>query len=132
MFGKKNKDNKWFKNLYVLYRKNKLSAPYRNLFYYYFNSSYSAPIKGNRRGHFEIFSGAKFDDFFNELTKDLRQTLPQHLFENYTAALEKFNALGEDPDYEEIENAFDEYDFYAYEHEEEINNILKNYYLRLE
>lgn len=108
----------------------KLSAPYCNLFYYYINTCYIVPKHGINEGHFEIFSRAKWDENTNELTKDLKSVLPQVLFENYGVALEKFNSLGEDPEYEEIEDLFDEQDFYAEEHSQEIENILRNYILR--
>ena len=129
MFGKKSKEDKWIKTAHSLYRKKKLPAPYKNLYYYYQNMSWK--VSNHLNGHYDVFLWAKEDGFLDDLTKDLQWVLPQNLFENYSTALNNFLALGEDPEYEEIEKAYDECDTYVYEHLEEMENILRNYIERI-
>lgn len=131
IFKKKITEKNWLRQTYLRNIKNKLTSPYANLFYYYLGITYNTKY-GYNNGHFDLLHWAKNDNFLNDLTKDLRSVLPQHLYENYSTALEKFSALKEEPEYEEIEKTFAEYDAYAYNNAKEIENILKNYMLRNE
>ncbi|MCM1306901.1 MAG: hypothetical protein NC037_05835 [Bacteroides sp.] len=124
MLGKKKKtEYSWSKNAEKLFRKHKLPAPYHNLFGYYLSISWVT--KRAYHGHYEFFLSAKESGTLDEIEKDLYSALPQHLLSNFNEALEKFNALDDDCD--DIYEAFDACDDYAFEHEEEIADILKNY-----
>ena len=79
------------------------------------------------RGHFDFFSLAKFDNRLDDRVKDLRSVLPEGFLENFNAAYDKYISLGEDPEYETVIGAFDEFDEYAFACYEELRKILKDY-----
>ena len=125
MFGKKTLEPMaWYKQACKLRRKRKLKEPYSTLLRYYECVSWNVL---HDYGHFDFFSGAKFDECLDDYVKDIRSILPQHLLDNFNAILEKYLALDEDPDYDEVEKIFDEYDDYAGDHDEEIADIIKSY-----
>lgn len=125
MFGKKFKENAWYKKAQKAYRNEKLPAPYAALYDYcsYMDRKH---LRGGR-GHFDFFSLAKFDDRLDSRVKDLRSVLPEGLLENFNAAYDKYISLGDEPDFELVITVFDEYDEYAFERYEQIMKILKDY-----
>ena len=125
MLWKKSKDNAWYRKAQNAYRKEKLPAPYAALFDYY-SFMNETQIRGGR-GHFDFFSMAKFDNRLDDRIKDLRTVLPEGLLENFNAAYDKYISLGEDPEYEILINAFDEFDRYAFDCYDELKIILKSY-----
>ena len=125
MYGKKNKANEWYKTACKLhYRKHKLAEPYGALLEYYEAVSWT---HGPIRGHFDFFSLAKMDKRLDELVKELRSALPADLIDNFNAALDKFVSLGDDPEYDDVVSAFDDYDDCADEHIDEITAIIESY-----
>ncbi len=124
MFGKKNKPNAWYKTAEKLRRKRKLPDNYVSLLDYY--SAITIGI-GVLNGHNDFFSMAKFDEQLDDSAKNVRSLLPADLINNFNAALDKFVSLGDDPEYDDIISAFDEYDDYAAEHNGEIAAIIENY-----
>lgn len=122
---KKCKPEDWFKTAEKLSRKHKLPAPYGSLFEYYLSTTWVT--KRDNHGHYDFFRYAQATDKFDDVIKDLYSILPPHLLQNFSEALEKFNALGEDPDYDDMCAALDPHDDYAYERNEEIEEIIKKY-----
>lgn len=118
MFNKKN----WFKKANKLYYREKLNSPYNTLFIYYKNVNL-ALAKGS--GHFDYFR--YYDGLTGKSVNDLKIILPEELFENFIEAFEAYKGLGNDPEYESITTALDKFDYYAFEHIEEIEEILRNY-----
>lgn len=125
MFWKKLKDNSWYSKAQKAYRREKLPAPYAALFDYC--SFMNETQKTGGRGHFDFFSMAKFDNRLEDRIKDLCSILPEGLLENFNAACDKYISLGEDPEYEIVINAFDEFDRYTFACYEELRKILKDY-----
>lgn len=122
MFGM----NKWYRVIFKAYRKNKLAEPYRSLLRYYFFLGSGTPI-AHSDGHYDYFAFEKSDGSIGEATKNLQTLLPEHLFENYLSALEAYQSLGEDPEYEKVMAAFEKQDEYTFWHNEEITEILTAY-----
>lgn len=125
MFGK-NKKNKWFKIANKLYYKGKLSSPYETLFKYYKNVNLGL---SGASGHFDYFR--YYDGVTGKAVNDLQAVLSEDLFENFLKAFESYKGLGNDPEYESIEHALGKFDYYAFDHIEEIEDILRNYFENL-
>ena len=70
---------------------------------------------------------AKFDGWLEDRVKDLRPILPEGLLENFNAAYDKYVSLGDEPEYDDIIGAFNEFDEYVYGHYEQLRSILKDY-----
>lgn len=128
MFGKKPKNKKtdWFETAYKLNRKGKLKAPYNALFEYYRSVSWSCKRK-YIYGHYDYFMLAKSGGYLDESIKSLQTVLPENLLENFNAAYNAYIALGEDPEYETMEQTMEKFDDYADEHSEEMETILSSY-----
>ena len=122
MFGK----TKWYRTAFKAYRRKKIEEPYRTLLKYYMAVGYGTPI-ARFDGHRDFFALEEWDGSIKATTEDLRAILPKHLFENYLSALDAYNSLGEDHEYEVMMAAFEKQDFYVYEHGEEIEEILIDY-----
>ena len=125
MFWKKLKDNAWYYKAQKAYRKEKLPAPYAALFDYYSDMNETRVSGG--RGHYDFFSMAKFDNRLDDRVQDLRSVLPEGLLENFNAAYDKYISLGDDPEYEDIFGAFNEFDDYVFGCYEQLRSILKDY-----
>ncbi len=124
MFGRL-KENTWYYKAQKAYRKEKLPAPYA-AFFDYFTLMDKNRLSGGR-GHFDFFSMAKFDGRLKDRVKDLRSILPEGLLENFIAAYDKYVSLGDEPEYDDIIGAFNEFDEYVYGRYEQLRSILKDY-----
>ncbi|MCI8435389.1 MAG: hypothetical protein HFK10_05460 [Clostridia bacterium] len=124
MFGRL-KENAWYYKAQKAYRKEKLPAPYAALFDYFTLMDKNRFSGG--RGHFDFFSMAKFDGWLEDRVKDLRSILPEGLLENFNAAYDKYVSLGDEPEYDDIIGAFNEFDEYVYGRYEQLRSILKDY-----
>ena len=125
MFWKKLKENAWYYKAQKAYRKEKLPAPYAALFDYC--SDMAEKRLSGGRGHFDFFSMAKFDNRLYGRVQDLRSVLPEGLLENFNAAYDKYISLGDEPEYEDIIGAFNEFDDYVFGCYEQLKSILKGY-----
>ena len=127
MFGikKKAKPEDWFATADKLFKKHKLPSPYDTLFDYYLSVTWVT--KRVKHGHYDFFAAAKYDGKLDDVTRDLYSTLPQNLLQNYAEALEKFNALGDNPDYDDMCAALDPHDDYAFDRDEEFAEVIKKY-----
>lgn len=121
MFGR-NQKNKWFKTANKLYYRGKLSSPYETLFKYYINVNLCL---ARATGHFDYFR--YYDGLTGKAVNDLQTVLSEDLFENFLKAFEAYKGLGEDPEYESIGPALEKFDNYAFEHVEEIADILRKF-----
>ncbi len=126
MFGKKNKKDNWFKTAKIARRKGRLPEPYYTLLQYYSCIAFDN-WEGDHGGHFDYFCVSAYGGHTSESIAALRSILPKDLLENFEGALVAYDALGEDPEYEDVEKALDEFDDYADEHSDEIADILRNY-----
>lgn len=122
MFGK----TKWYRKAFTAYRKKKLDEPYRSLLRYYMAVGFGTPI-ARFDGHYDYFISLQMDDEIVSANRNLREVLPEHLYENYRSALEAFESLGEEPEYEVVMAAFEKQDDYVFEHYKEIEKLLIDY-----
>ncbi len=125
MFWKKLKENAWYNKAKKAYRKEKLPAQCASLFDYY--SMMDKKRLSGGRGHFDLFSMAKFDGRLDDRVKDLRSVLPEGLLENFNAAYDKYISLGDEPEYDDIICAFNKFDDYVFDCYEQLRIILKDY-----
>lgn len=134
MFGKQLKDDKWFKTMNKRFVKGKLVGPYSNLFFY-FTFFAKEPYKSKGcRGHYYLLYLAKSGGYLAEMISDMRATLPQDLYENFSNAVEEFNYATAGLDCDDLEweeekklvASFKEFDNYTSEHSNQIERILKS------
>ena len=126
MFGKKKKENKWYGKAYILNRKHKLPEPYCTLFKYY--ECVNLFLRDRILcGHRDYFVFADRDGYLDSAVANLKDILPENHKKNFLSALDKYRELGRDAEYEEVEDAYDEFDYYAFDHIDELKEILRSY-----
>ena len=140
------KKPKWFVKAKKLFRKNKLEEPYASLFNYFI--CLFPYDKKEFKDHYEFFDDCERKGIsLEDMHSNLSQILPLQLLENFESALHKYKQLKrfdldlydeEDEkkimklfnlkSVEDVNNLFDKEDFFMDDFDEEIEEILKNYF----
>lgn len=122
---------KWNK-MCELFGDGELEEPFYSLFYY------DGEVQNG--GHLQFFCNLEESEEpkLKDVLKNLKKLLPEEMYANLDKAYKEYQKLNFNPETSEeycevaIEEPLLDYDNFYYEHEEEIQNILKEYSLKLE
>lgn len=114
---------KWNK-MWDLWADDKLEEPISSLL------TYDGAIQGE--GHYCFFDNLDEEKEIKKVMKNLKKILSDEMYANLEAAYENYKKLEESDEDCCDEDGLPPYDVFYYEHEEEVQNILKEYASKIE